>query len=76
MMKTIGEEPVYEVFARRVPGEPLRHVGCVAAPAAALARVYARSIYDEESWIEMYVVPRQAIIPVESVRNAAVDEHA
>ncbi len=75
-MKTIGEEPVYEVFARKVEGEPLRHVGSVAAPADALARVYARSIYDEEAWIEMYVVPRRAIIPVESVRTEAVDEHA
>ncbi|HLW60457.1 MAG TPA: hypothetical protein VKV57_11120 [bacterium] len=75
-MRTIGDEPVYEVFARRTDGEPLRHVGCVAAPDDALARVYARSIYDEESWIEMYVVPRQAVIPVESVRSEAVDAHA
>jgi len=75
-VRTIGDEPVYEVFARRTDGEPLRHVGCVAAPDDALARVYARSIYDEESWIEMYVVPRQAVIPVESVRSEAVDAHA
>ncbi len=75
-MKTIGNEPVYEVFARRVAGEPLRHVGSVAAPDDTLARVYARSIYDEESWIEMYVVPRHAVIPVESVRSEAVDAHA
>ena len=63
-MKTIGSEPVYEVFARRVDGEPLRHVGCVAAPDDALARVYARSIYDEWNWIEMVVVPRAAITTV------------
>jgi len=75
-VKTIGSEPVYEVFARRVDGEPLRHVGSVAAPDDALARVYARSIYDEESWIEMVVVPRRAVIPVESVRTEAVDAHA
>ncbi len=75
-MKTIGEEPVYEVFARRVVGEPLRHVGCVAAPDDALARVYARSIYDEESWVEMVVVARHAVVPVESVRLEAVDVHA
>lgn len=65
-MRRIGEEPVYEVFARRSEGEPLRHVGWVAAPADSLARVYARSIYDEESWLEMYVVPRTAFIPVEA----------
>jgi 1,2-phenylacetyl-CoA epoxidase PaaB subunit len=75
-MQKIGDEPVYEVFARRVVGEPLRHVGSVAAPGDALARMYARSIYDEESWIEMYVVPRSAIIPIESVRTEAVDAHA
>lgn len=75
-MKTIRDEPVYEVFARRAEGEPLRHVGCVAAPGDALARVYARSIYDEESWIEMYVVPRRALLPVESVRTEALDAHA
>lgn len=75
-MQTIGDEPVYEVFARRVEGEPLRHVGSVAAPGDALARVYARSIYDEESWLEMYVVPRRAIIAVDDVRDEAVDAHA
>lgn len=75
-MKTVGNEPVYEVFARRVDGESLRHVGCVAAPDDTLARVYARSIYDEESWIEMYVIPRSAVIPVESVRTEALDAHA
>ena len=75
-MRKIGDEPVYEVFARRVDGEPLRHIGSVAAPDEMLARVYARSIYDEESWIAMYVVPRRAIIPVESTRTEAVDAHA
>ena len=74
-MRKIGDEPVYEVFARRVDGEPLRHIGSVAAPDDMLARVYARNIYDEESWITMYVVPRRAIIPVESTRTEAVDAH-
>ena len=75
-MRKIGDEPVYEVFARRVEGEPLRHIGSVAAPDDMLARVYARSIYDEESWIAMYVVPRRSVIPVESTRSEAVDAHA
>jgi 1,2-phenylacetyl-CoA epoxidase PaaB subunit len=75
-MHTIGDEPVYEIFARRAEGEPLRHVGSVAAPADALARVYARSIYDEESWIEMYAVPRRAIIPVDDLGTPpAVDAY-
>jgi len=75
-MQTIGDEPVYEVFARRAKGEPLRHVGSVAAPGDALARVYARRIYDEESWLEMYVVPRGAMLAVDDVRTEAVDAHA
>ncbi len=29
-----------------------------------LAKVYARSIYDEFSWIEMVLVPRQSIVKV------------
>jgi 1,2-phenylacetyl-CoA epoxidase PaaB subunit len=75
-VKAIGAEPVFEVFARHGEGEPLRHVGCVAAPDAALARVYARRIYDEESWSAMYLVPRDAVIAVESPRAEALDAHA
>lgn len=55
---------VFEVFARKSRGEPLRHIGYLDAPDAELARVYAWSTYDEENWFEMCVVPRSAIIPV------------
>lgn len=58
------DEPVYDVFARKERGEPLRHVGYLNAPDDELARVYAWRTYDEESWFEMCVVPRSAIIPV------------
>ncbi|RMH22791.1 MAG: hypothetical protein D6701_01045 [Gemmatimonadetes bacterium] len=57
-------EEVFDVFARKERGEPLRHIGYVDAPDAALARVYAWNTYDEERWFEMCVVPRAAIIPV------------
>ena len=57
-------EAVYEVFARKERGEPLRHIGCVDAVDDALARVYAWKTYDEERWFEMCVVPRSCIIPV------------
>jgi 1,2-phenylacetyl-CoA epoxidase PaaB subunit len=57
-------DPVYEVFARKAHDEELRHVGSVNAADDELARVYAWSTYDEESWIEMCVVPRAAILPV------------
>ena len=57
-------EGVYEVFARKRRGDPLRHIGYIDAPGDELARVYAWKTYDEENWFEMCVVPRGAIIPV------------
>ena len=53
--------PVWVVFARRKPEEPLYQVGTVTSEDAELAVVYARSIYDEHPWIEMVVVPRSAV---------------
>lgn len=58
------EETVYEVFARKSRGDPLSHVGYLQAPDEELARIYAWKTYDEESWFEMAIVPRSAIIPV------------
>lgn len=58
-------EPVYEVFARKTREEPLRHIGYVNAMDGDLARVYAWKTYDEQNWIEMCVVPRAAILPVD-----------
>lgn len=55
---------VWVVLARRGYEEPLRQVGTVEADDAELARVYARSIYDEFAWVEMAVVPRDALITV------------
>jgi len=56
--------PVYEVFARAKHDEPLRHVGSVNAADDELAKAYAWTLYDEESWIEMCVVRREAIVPI------------
>jgi 1,2-phenylacetyl-CoA epoxidase PaaB subunit len=58
------QEQVYEVFARKSHDEPLKHVGSVNATDDDLARAYAWTLYDEERWIEMCVVPRAAIIPI------------
>ncbi len=55
---------LYEVFARRTRDEPLGHVGTVNATSIDFARVYARTTYDEENWIEMVVVERAAMISV------------
>ncbi len=37
-----------------------------------LARVYAWTLYDEENWVEMCVVPRDALIPVTHERKVPV----
>ena len=52
---------VWLVLARRAYEDPLRLVGTVEADDEDLACVYARSIYDEFAWIEMVVVPRDAM---------------
>ena len=52
------------VLARRSYEEPLHQVGTITADDAELARVYARTIYDEFAWVEMAIVPRDAILTV------------
>jgi 1,2-phenylacetyl-CoA epoxidase PaaB subunit len=54
----------YDVFARKARVDPLHHVGRVVAPDDDLARAYARATYDEERWIEMVIVPRDAELTV------------
>jgi 1,2-phenylacetyl-CoA epoxidase PaaB subunit len=55
---------IYEVFARRSHDEELKHVGSVNATDDDLARAYAWTLYDEESWVEMCVVKRDSVIPI------------
>jgi 1,2-phenylacetyl-CoA epoxidase PaaB subunit len=55
---------IFEVFARKDRGEPLRHIGNLNAPDVELARVYAFNTYDEERWFDMYVVPRSEMAEV------------
>ena len=52
----------YEVFARKAREEPLRQVGTVVAPDDDLAQAYARATYDEERWVEMVIVRKDALI--------------
>lgn len=54
------DRTMWEVFARRKFEEPLSHVGTVAADDANLALVYARTIFNEFSWVEMVLYPRAA----------------
>ena len=56
-----GRDHVWEVFARQAYEEPLHHVGAVTEEDEDLALVSARSIYDEQPWIHMNIVPRAAI---------------
>jgi 1,2-phenylacetyl-CoA epoxidase PaaB subunit len=62
---------IYEVFARKSRGEPLRHIGNLNAPDDDLARVYAFNTYDEEKWFDMFVVARERFIEVFNRLDAA-----
>ena len=61
---SLNESHVWQVYARRRYDEPLHEIGNVMADDVELAKVYARSIYDEFSWIEMVLIPRETIITV------------
>ncbi len=52
---------VYEVFAKFKKNEPLRNIGTVIASDIELAKVYAYKLYDEWTWSEMFIVPRDKI---------------
>jgi len=60
----LNESRVWQVYARRKYDEPLHEIGNVMADDVALAQVYARSIYDEFSWVEMVLIPRETIVTV------------
>ena len=52
---------IWEVFARKAYDEPLHHVGAVTEDDEELAVMAARSIYDEQPWVHMVLVPRSSI---------------
>lgn len=60
----MAQEKIYEVFARKTHDDPLKHVGNLNASDDELAKIYAWTMYDEENWVEMCVVPRDAVIRV------------
>ena len=62
--EALNESRVWQVYARRKYEEPLHEIGNVMADDVELAKVYARSIYDEFTWIEMVIVPRDSIVTV------------
>ena len=62
--EALNETQVWQVYARRKYDEPLHEIGNIMADDVELAKIYARSIYDEFSWIEMVIIPRQSIVTV------------
>ena len=63
----------YDVFARKARVEPLRQVGSVVAPDDDLAAAYARATYDEERWVEMAIVPKDAVVQLWGPGDEAAD---
>jgi 1,2-phenylacetyl-CoA epoxidase PaaB subunit len=57
------EEP-WEVFARQDRALPIRHVGRVDAATLDDAVVFARTLYEEWKWVDMFIVPRERIVSV------------
>ncbi len=62
--EALNETRVWHVYARRKYDEPLHEIGNVMADDVELAKVYARRIYDEFSWIEIVIIPRDCIVTV------------
>ena len=63
---------IYEVFARKSRGEPLRHIGALSAPDDDLARVYAYQTYDEERWFDLWVAPRDRLLEVYNANRGTI----
>ena len=60
----LNETRVWHVYARRKYEEPLHEIGNVVADDVELARVYALRIYDEFSWVEMVLAPRESLVTI------------
>ena len=60
----LNETRVWQVYARQKYEEPLHEIGAIVADDVELAKVYARSIYDEFAWVEMMLIPREHIVTV------------
>lgn len=68
-MKKAIPELFYEVLARKSSEDTLQHVGSVKAPSPEVAVTRAWYVYDEHPWLEMCLVPLNAIIPVTERRR-------
>lgn len=59
-----GPAEVWEVFARHDASQPIRHIGRVDAATLDDAVVFARTLYEEWKWTDMFIVPRLEIATV------------
>jgi 1,2-phenylacetyl-CoA epoxidase PaaB subunit len=55
------EPDVWEVFARQDSSIPIRHIGRVDATGRDDAVVFARTLYEEWKWTDMFIVLRREI---------------
>ena len=59
------EQPqAWEVFARQDSDIPIRHIGRVDATTRDDAVVFARTLYEEWKWADMFIVPRREVTTV------------
>ncbi len=58
------QQEVWEVFARQDTSIPMRHIGRVDAATRDDAVVFARTLYEEWKWTDMFIVPRREIATV------------
>jgi hypothetical protein len=56
----------YLLLTRIKRGDDLIQVGSFKAASDDLAKIYAAHIYDEEDWVEMKIVRKEAVISVRS----------
>ena len=54
----------FDVFARKMAGDPLTQIGMIYAPDLELARVYAFTTYNEDPWYELKIAPHDAFVTV------------
>ena len=59
-----SQNDAWEVFARQDAAIPIRHIGQVDAATGEDAVVFARTLYEEWKWADMFIVPRQEIATV------------
>jgi 1,2-phenylacetyl-CoA epoxidase PaaB subunit len=59
-----GPSDVWEVFARQDAEIPIRHIGRVDATTLDDAVVFARTLYEEWKWTDMFIVLRREIATV------------